>query len=94
MIGRESRDFHDASRQQRFCPVPISAPIVMKRRGDLYDPLQKGFFRLRFNQPHFFPHFVRFKKFARIEMRQPALEFFFLLAGFHRARVGFPLEFP
>jgi hypothetical protein len=37
---------------------------------------------------------VRFKKFARIEMRQPALEFFFLLAGFHRARVGFPLEFP
>jgi len=93
MISRESRNLYDPGRQQRFGPLRISAPIVMKRRSYLYDSLQKSFFWFGFNQPHFFPHFVRFKKLARIEVCQPALEFFFLLAGFHRALVCFPLEF-
>jgi len=93
MVARESRKFHDSGSQQRFRAVGISAPVVMKRRGNLYDPLQKSFFRLVLNQPDFFPHFVRFKKLSRIKVPQPALELFFLLAGFHRAPARFPLEF-
>ena len=94
MIGRESRNLHDSSRQQRLRTVRVPAPIMMKRRGNLYDSLQKRLLRLALNQPHFFPHFVRLKKLTRVEMLQATLEFFFLLAGFHRAPIRFPLEFP
>ena len=93
MIGRESSDLYNSCRQQRFRPLCIPAPVVMKCRGNLYDSLQKRLFRLGFNEPDFFPHFVRFKKLARIEMPQPTLEFFFLLARFHRALARFPLQF-
>src|SRR5271156_6295763 len=93
MLCRESRNFHDSSSQQRFRPVGISAPVVMKCRGDLYDALQKRLFRLVLGQPDFFPHLVRFKKLARVEMLQPALELFLFFAGFHRVPVRFPLEF-
>jgi len=93
MIGRESRNLYDSSSQQRFRSVGISAPVMMKGRGNLDDSLQKRFFRLGFNQPDLFPHFVRFEKLARIEVPQPALEFIFFLAGFHRAPAHFPLEF-
>src|SRR5579863_454275 len=93
MIGRESRNLYDSSSQQRFSSVSVPAPVVMKRRGNLYDPLQKRLFRLGLNQPDFLPHFVRFKKLSRVEMPKPTLEFFFLLARFHRALVRFPLEF-
>jgi len=93
MMSRESHNLYDSSCEQRFCTVGISAPVVMKCRGNLYNSLQKRLFRLVFNQPDFFPHFVRFEKIARVEMPQPALEFLFFLARFHRARFHFPLEF-
>jgi hypothetical protein len=93
MMSRESHNLYDSSCEQRFCTVGISAPVVMKCRGNLYDSLQKRLFRLGFNQPDFFPHFVRLKILARVEVPQPALEFCFLLAGFHRAPAHFPLEF-
>jgi len=76
MLWRESRDFHDSSSQQRFRPIRISAPVVMKRRGNLYDSLQKRLFRLVLDEPDFFPHLMRFEKLPRVEMLQPALELF------------------
>ena len=94
MLCRESRNFYDSRRQQRFRSVTISAPVVMKRRGNLYDSLEKCFLRLVLGEPHFFPHLVRFKKLPRVEMLQPALELLVLFSGIHRVHVRFPLEFP
>ena len=64
MIGGESRDFHNSRSQQCFRAVDISAPVVMKCGGDLYDSLQKCLFRLVLHQPDFFPHLMRFEKLA------------------------------
>lgn len=94
MLRRESRNFYDSGSQQRFRPVAISAPVVMKRRGNLYDSLQKRFFRLVLDEPHFFPYLVRLEKLSRVKMLQPALELLVFFAGFHRVTARFPLEFP
>lgn len=56
----------------------------MKCRRNLNDALQKGFFRLRFAKPDFFPRFVGFEETSGIEVRNAHLEFFIVLRGFHR----------
>ncbi len=94
MLRRESRNFYNSGSEQRFRAVRISTAVVMKRRGDLYDSLQKRFLRLVLDEPHFFPYLVRLEKLSRVKMLQPALELLVFFAGFHRVTARFPLEFP
>ena len=90
VIAGKAAKLGDSRRKKRFRAADISAAIMMKSCGNLYQPLQEGFIRLGRAQPEFLPNLVGLEKLARIEMRDAALK---LLFFFHRAPIQFPINF-
>ena len=87
MIVGEAREFHDSRGEQGFGAFGIFALVVVERGGDLDQALEEGFFRFEFEEPDFFPEFVGFEEFLRVEMRAAYFEFLFSLCRIHRAHV-------
>jgi hypothetical protein len=71
MHRRRVLHFQQPRPQQRFKSPSISPRVVMKRRRNLNQPLQKFLVRFARAKPDGFPRFVRLKKLSRIEKFNP-----------------------
>jgi len=69
------------SLEQRPRPAHIPPTVVVERRRNLNNPLQKSFLRLSRSQPNFFPRFVRLKKEPPIELLDSAAKLFLMSAA-------------
>jgi hypothetical protein len=69
---RELIELGQTRSKQRLQPAHIPASTMMKRRGNLNQPLEEGLLGLERLEPGFLPHFVRFEEPARVEERDPA----------------------
>ena len=58
MNFRETIEFQQPRLKQVSRPEQVRAGIVVKRRGNLNQPLQKHFVRVRRFEPHFLPMLV------------------------------------
>ena len=56
--------------EQRLRAAHVPAPVMVKRRRYLNDPLQKRFIRFRRSQPNLFPSLMRIKKQPAVELLQ------------------------
>ena len=66
MVGK-ARQFGEPGGRKRSRAAGISATVMMAGRGQLDQPLQEGFFRLKFSKPQLSPYFVCLEKLARIK---------------------------
>ena len=77
---REAVELFEPGLKQRLCPGAIPAGVVMERRRDLDDALQKSSLGLRGGQPDLLPGLVGLKKPTLVELVEPLPEFFFLFS--------------
>jgi len=91
VVGK-ALELDDAGGQEEFCAPGIAAAIMMKRSGHLDEALEEGFVRLGFEEPDFLPYFVRFEKFAGVEVSNAALEFVGFFGGMHRGSGRVPIK--